>query len=236
MCAKRQNDMGNIMTRLFIYILLTLTTILSCNRANDKFVNTKIEIFKLGVPQYIDTADLSKIGALIYVLYEQDNDSAFFKTCMMKELVENGIYPSDSLTAKYFYKTLQDNEKIQFKYFIDYLKPLKDGRLPNTHRDPETIGCNLLGTWIAILTDSLGKRHYFNFPIYNLPKEIEDLCRNIYITAYPDTNRLSINYQYINTDSIVASTLQLKSMDSIELAPRIKSRIKFTPPDIESDN
>lgn len=224
------------MTRHFILILLLGLTTLSCNHHIDKTVKSKIEIIKLGAPQYIDSTDFPGIGGIIYVSYLQDNDSALVKTCMMKELVEQGIYPSDSLTAKYFYVALTDSIQGQFNYFINYLKPINDGRLPSTYRDPETIGCNLLGTWIAILTDSLGNRHYFNFPIYNLPNEIETLCENIYMLGYPDINEPGVSYKHINTDSIVRSTLKLKSMDSIELVPRMKSNIKFTPPDIQPDN
>lgn len=224
------------MTRNFIIIFLLGATTLSCNRSADKTTKSKIEIIKIGPPQYIDTADFSKIGGLIYVSYEEDSDSALFKTCMMKELIEQGTYPSDSLTAKYFYVALLDSQRTKFNYFINYLKPLSDGRLPSTYRDPEKIGCNLLGTWMAILTNSLGERHYFNFPIYNLPKEIETLCESIYITSYQSMNSSGISYRHINTDSIVEATLKLKSMDSIELAPRIKSKLKFTPPEIQPDN
>lgn len=184
----------------------------------------------MGTPQYYDTNNPLKLGGIIYTFYQQDNDSVLYKTCRMKELEEIGTFRPDSLTAKYFNIIVKESIKAEFNYLINYLKPLNDGRLPTTYRDPETIGCNLLGTWIAILTDSIGKRHYFNFPVYNLPNEIESLCRNIYSTGYPDSSRHSIFHNHINTDSIVESTLKLKTMESIELFQEPRTNIKFIPP------
>ena len=220
------------MTRNILIVLLTLLTIISCDKRDNKNCVKKIEIIRLGAPQYLDTNDFNKIGCIIYSSYKLGQDSIFIKTCMDPKLVYEGEYPLDSLTAKYFNYHLSDTLKQYLEFFSNYLDTINDGRLPGNYRDPEMIGCNLLGTWLTILTDKNGNRHYYNFAIHNLPKPIELLCNNIYELGLPDSTRISAVIQIINTDSLAKNILELSTMKDIELAPKIKTRIKFTPPDI----
>lgn len=222
------------MTRSTFLIILSFLTLLSCNKSGDKSYIEKIEIIRLGAPQYLDTNDLSKIGCIVYSAYQLGQDSIFIKTCMNSKLVYEGEYPSDSLTAVYFSTKLNDTFKNNLSFFINYLDTVKDGRLPDNYRDPETIGCNLLGTWLTVLTDKKGVRHYYNFAIHNLPKPIEQLCNDIYELGLPDSTRQNATTEIINTDSLAKSILQLPTMKDIELAPKVKTRIKFTPPDIDA--
>src|SRR5690606_8767170 len=149
-----------------------LLTTISCNKSGDKNYEEKIEIIRLGAPQYLDTNDLSKIGCIIYSAYQLGQDSIFIKTCMNPKLVYEGEYPSDSLTAVYFSTKLNDKFKNNLSFFISYLDTVKGGRLPGNYRNPENIGCNLMGTWLTVLTDKKGVRHYYNFAIHNLPEPI----------------------------------------------------------------
>jgi hypothetical protein len=220
----------------FRALLLMITLLLfSCAQPGSEPPGSRIEIIRLGAPQYLDTSNTGKIGGVIYALYEEGCDSILLKSCMMRELFKFGIYPSDSLTATYFYHYAEDSFKEQLNYFINYLKPLKDGRLPGNYRSMNNIGCNLLGTWLAILTDSAGNRQYYNFSTHNLPAPVMAVCHQVYMLGIPGPAKQAINYCDINTDSIVTAVLKLPSMDSIELIRKQGPYLRFTPPDIVPD-
>lgn len=221
------------MSRNNIYLILTLFFITSCNRSSVKPVTERIELIRLGSPEYIDTTDVSKIGGIIYATYETNQDSVFIKSCMDPRFVYDGVYPADGLKATYFKTSLTDTLKKNLTLFINYLDTLKDGRLPGNYRDPETIGCNLMGTWLAVFTSKKGIKHYYNFSFHHLPKPIEETCRAIYLLSLPNQTRLTLNRVHIDTDSMTQAILRLPSMRDIELAPKIKSTLKFTPPEIE---
>lgn len=219
--------------RQLFYILIGAVGILSCKPTSTP--SYTLEIIKLGLADHFDTNEFSKVGGPVYVRYQQGADSMLLKSNMTEELVREGLFDADKQRVTYTHQHVNDSLEQDFQYVIDYLKPMRDGRLPDNYRNADMIVCNLLGTWLVVLTYPNQERHYYNYAVHNLPAPLRRMTATIYETALRNISKRSIDTSPINTDSIVAAILKLPCMDSIELAPKVKTRLRFTPPEIEAN-
>jgi hypothetical protein len=188
-----------------------------CN--NQQLVKNKpysIELLNIGLPDNIDTNNLKKIGADLYIRFDQNSDSLLVKVGSYFKPSEDGLFHFET-KSKYYKLKITNEQKSKLAYIANYFLSKKDGTI-SKKRGVNKVGCNLLGTWAAIYTDSSGKKHFYNFEMNGLPQQLESICEDFYFKA--SSNELPANINNIdplNTDSIMNYLLLQKSMKDIPI-------------------
>ena len=173
---------------------------MSCHREKRQTIpKDKLELILLGIPELIDTTDLTKMGVQKY-FYFDGKDSITVKSCTyLDDRTGEAIVP---VKCNYYSLKLNQEQQANFTYFINYAKTLHSGELVKDRKDE--CFCDLFGGWMAIHTDKNGSKKYFLFDCCNLPDSIHNLCNGLH-GAGLDTNSISIKTSIIiNTDSIVS--------------------------------
>jgi hypothetical protein len=224
------------MAQQHLTILFLVSTIISCHQ--DRKSSNRLELFKLGFPEQLDTNNRNKKGSERYFRFDQSSDSVlikFYDTINPQTGEPNSPFPFKS---QYCWKLLHPVEKANLDNSINLLLQLKDRIIPNNKRHPDFAGCDLFGVWIAVLTDSTDAKHYYTFISVNLPKQLYDLCSDIDHYTYQNKLTNPINpIKKINTDSLVSYYIDNYLKDELlEFEPPpIKTNVKFKPPTIEPD-
>ncbi|MFZ4800056.1 MAG: hypothetical protein ACOYMA_21380 [Bacteroidia bacterium] len=175
-----------------------------------------IELLNVGLPDNIDTNNLKKIGADLYIRFDQNSDSVLVKVGSYFLPSEDGLFHFGT-GSKYYKLKITNEQKTKIEYISNYFLSKNDGTI-SKKRQAHNVGCNLLGTWAAIYTDSIGTKHFYNFEMNGLPKQLESTCQDFYFKA--SSNELPSNFQIVdklNTDSIMNYLLLQKSMKDIPI-------------------
>lgn len=186
-------------------IALIFLILVSCHRENRQTIlKDKLELILLGVPELIDTSDLTKLGVQKY-FYFDGKDSVTVKSCTyIDDKTGEVIIP---VKCDYYSLKLNKNQQHNFDFFINYTTTLPSGELIKNKN--ENCYCDLFGGWIAIHTDKNGNKKHFLFDCCNLPDSIHDLCNGLR-GAGIDSNSISTKTGItINTDSIVFKSTKI---------------------------
>lgn len=184
---------------------LIFLILISCQRENRETIpKDKLELILLGVPEILDTSDLTKLGIQKY-FYFDGKDSVTVKSCTyIDDRTGEIIQP---MKCSYYTLKLDKEQQSNFDFFIKYTRTLPPGELIK-NRNNECY-CDLFGGWIAIHTDKNGIKKHFLFDCCNLPDSIHDLCEGLHGVGL-DSNSISIKTGItINTDSIVFGSTKI---------------------------
>ncbi len=207
------------LTMKLLLPLLFLFSLYSCQPRPSSQTTEQLELILLGIPQNFDTASVFKFGAQKYFKFNS-SDTLLVKTCSY--LNEHTGEPKLPVVCNYYNTSLTPEQKENFAFLINYVKPLPTGEL--IKNKPAESNCDLFGGWVLIYTNTVKVKKYFLFDCNALPKQIHELCTELNTTEedkiYTPFNNISVN-----TDSIVASAYKLLEKDFLENAP--KSVIKF---------
>lgn len=199
-----------------IFILFSIFST-CCN--NQQLVKNKpfsIELLNIGLPDNIDTNNLKKIGANLYIRFDQNSDSLLIKVGSYFTPSKDGLFHFGT-KSKYYKLKVTNEQESKLAYISNYFLSKKDGTI-SKKRGVNEVSCNLLGTWAAIYTDSIGKKHFYNFEMKGLPQQLESICEDFYIKASSNELPANINYiETLNTDSIMNNLLLQKSMKDIPI-------------------
>lgn len=212
--------------KLYFQILIIPFVIFLIGCDNSQILEKKpysIELLNVGLPDNIDTINLKKIGADLYIRIDQNSDSALVKVGSYFSPSEDGLFHFGT-ASKYYKLKISNEQKTKMDYISNYFRTKNDGTI-SIKRQVHNVGCNLLGTWAAIYTDSIGTKHFYNFEMNGLPKQLKSVCEDFYFMA--SSNELPTNFQIVNslnTDSIMNYLLLQNSMKDI---PILRWTIKY---------
>lgn len=216
------------------YFILALVWLLgSCYKPQKPFL--QLELLAIGSPEIIDTLNLMKIGAPRYYVIDSNMDSVLMKSYdVINQQTGDVEYP---ITSTYHKIALPLSTKSALDSIIPYLKSLPNGQLPGTKRPKGYHSCHSFSGWIAILTDGLGKKHYYTFTNYNINPHLKQLRDDLIQASHSRQSHPSQpNLPYINTDSLVCYCENEVHIDFGEvMPPPLKSTVKFTPPEIKME-
>ena len=205
--------------------------IIACKK--DKVSFNRLELFKLGIPEQPDTNDLTKKGAERYFYFNQNSDSVFIKFYDAINQMTGEINSPIPFISQYYWKQLNQDEKYNLNYSINYLLKLTERKIPNNKINPDRAPMSSFGAWLAVITDSINVKHYYTFIGHNLPSPLHNLCSEMNYLTYQDKLANPFNPSFkINTDSLTDFYIENFLKDELlEIAPPFsKKGVKFAPP------